>query len=978
MLVGLIATAFVLVAWLAGLTRRAELGALDLRFRHMSRVQPTGRVLHVDIDDGSLERVGRWPWPRATLAEVVETLHECGADLVVLDIVFPEPQEVRFVDETADLYAGPDSRTMGSASPQAVYDDAIFARVVARTPTIVPMFMQPDAPPPSPLQQQVQQILRNRPDASFDQTLAAMPGDDADRGALAAAYLRARAVLAIERLALPDSAAGALDVPSGAIVPPLAALAAATDTTGFVSFEPDLDGVLRHMPMLARAGEGLQPQLALAAVDALPSNDRPERAPRRARRRADNPLADGALSPAGGGGEIALSLSNGLASRRGQAARRASGSGPETRQSTIAARGRDVVVSAARLQRAIPVDETGRLLINWPSRDVYRRWLSQQHIPAAAVAEVGRMRHAIRRNHALKRLTQLALAKGRSDTLMKLFARADAIAAQRQQARRQRYMAMLYDPANVPPRDDELLAAEQRVEQRIDEAFAAFRRDEIEGFYLAAVPEDPEARKQYDYLKGLLGRIDRIDGENEQKRRFIAAQQARLRSHVAGKVCFIGSTAAAAADFVPTPLGVRMPGVHVHGWIYETIATGRYVTAAPGWVSALVILACGLLTARVAATHPVPFTALASVALAVGYAALNAGVIFAFGGVWLVVVAPLAAMFVSLLAVTGYRQVTEERAKREIRDMFSHALSPALVDRLMEDPDIARLGGQQRSITCLFSDLAGFTSLSERLGPEQTVRLLNRYFDRVTEAIQSRGGGYLNKFLGDGIFCFFGAPVMQDDHPVRAILAAIECGREVRRMNAGEEGPLPGGVTLGIRVGIATGEAMVGNCGSSQRMDYTAIGDSVNLAARLEAANKYFGTDILVSQATWDRAADAGYLARPLGCVLVTGQSEPVGLWNVVGMAGGCDASTREAVADFTDALDAFADRQFGQAIAGWQRVLEHWPQDRPSQIYSAIARHCQATADLDPAGYATQSGKGVDRIVWPWAAGDACEPEAP
>ena len=162
------------------------------------------------------------------------------------------------------------------------------------------------------------------------------------------------------------------------------------------------------------------------------------------------------------------------------------------------------------------------------------------------------------------------------------------------------------------------------------------------------------------------------------------------------------------------------------------------------------------------------------IGMAVAYAAFNASVVFGVMNCWLAVWHPLMAMVAGFAMVTAYRQLTEERAKRRIRALFAHAMSPALVDRLLEDPSVARLGGERRVVTCFFSDMAGFTSLSERLGEQGTVSLLNRYFDRMTDVIQNRNGGYLNKFLGDGLFVFFGAPVFQDDHPARAIRAAID------------------------------------------------------------------------------------------------------------------------------------------------------------------------------------------------------------
>jgi adenylate cyclase len=296
-------------------------------------------------------------------------------------------------------------------------------------------------------------------------------------------------------------------------------------------------------------------------------------------------------------------------------------------------------------------------------------------------------------------------------------------------------------------------------------------------------------------------------------------------------------------------------------------------------------------------------------------------------------------MLGSFLVVTAYRQLTEERAKRHIKRLFAHAISPALVDRLLEDPSLAELGGQKRELSCMFTDLGGFTSLSESLGPQETVRLLNRYFDRAAEVIQDRCGGYLNKFLGDGIFAFFGAPVFQTDHARRAIEAAVQCQGEIVELNkalAAEGGP---DIQLSLRVGITTGEAMVGNCGSTQRMDYTAIGDCVNLASRLEQANKFFGTGILVDEHSWGAAGLADVPARLLGKVLVAGLAEPVNVWEVLAPADGEPGELPKALDDFTQAVELLASRNFEAAAETFERLRELLPDDKPTQLYLEVCR---------------------------------------
>jgi len=307
--------------------------------------------------------------------------------------------------------------------------------------------------------------------------------------------------------------------------------------------------------------------------------------------------------------------------------------------------------------------------------------------------------------------------------------------------------------------------------------------------------------------------------------------------------------------------------------------------------------------------------------------------------------------------------LTEERAKRHIRGMFAHALSPALVDKLLDDPSLAELGGQQRELTCMFSDLAGFTSMSQRLGPQKTVRALNHYFDTMTDVVQDFGGGFLNKFLGDGIFCFFGAPVLQDDHAARAIRSAVEFQQRLNDLNAAVSAELDEPAALAIRVGLAGGEAMVGNCGSTRRMDYTAIGDCVNLASRLESANKDFHTRILIADVTWQAAGIDDLPARSVGPVLIRGVEEPVDLWEA--WASPADEDLIAALATFADGVAAFGQGRFDEAEAAFKAVAKAIPGDYLSELYLALCEYGRSWSPGQP--WQPSCGDGdVGRIAPP------------
>ncbi|MBN1943436.1 MAG: adenylate/guanylate cyclase domain-containing protein [Phycisphaerae bacterium] len=924
-LLGVLGTALILLAHGLGLDDRAELQTLDWRLRHAGASTAPRNIVHVDLDDRSLTELGRWPWPREQLAGVIDLLDECGAKMVVLDIILPEPQKPRFLSPLGDVYDTDASEILQEAPPLRVYDDMILTRAVRRADDVfLPFHVDFGAGQAPSVRRAVRLAVAKRLTAEPEASLSRVRSELASAGELSVgweellpeAYLHRRGLLALRRFALSDDAVKHFPLREGRIVPPLAPLAKVADGSGFVTFQPDSDGAVRHIPLLCRAEGGIYPQFALAAaIEALAR---------------------------GHGGECDVQAEN----------------------NTV------TLLCPDGLRRDIPVSREGRLLIRWAvRRGADAAPTGMKHVSAAGVGGIWRDEQNILTNRRRARAIQIQLAEAlNQDDLLELFQKADELFFQRQAAQRDRYAAMLYNPADVPPEPADLLRAEAKIEKRIDKAFAAFRR-EMDEFYLAQRPSDPAGAVLYDKLIAMRNLLDEIQAANRGIASRVRKDKVRLGGVVAENICLIGSTSTGAADFVPTPLGPRTPGVVVHSNILNTILEGDFLRTAPAWANWGAMVVCGLLISALAAWRPALQAGLLAVLIAAVCIVLNVFWVFAVLDIWLVLVGPVAAMAASFLLVAVYRQLTEERAKRRIRGLFAHALSETLVARIEEDPSILQLGGQQRALTCLFSDVAGFTPLAERLGPEGTVRLLNRYFDHITETVQNRRGGYLNKFLGDGIFAFFGAPVFQDDHAWRALHAAVDCQNDVRRFNEELSREMGGRVQLSVRIGVTTGEAMVGNCGSSQRMDYTAIGDCVNLAARLEAANKYFGTSILVTEATLRQGGRDGLLARPLGRVLVTGQREPADVWNLLGRDEEATDEYRQAVETFAEGIAHFQKQAFPEAAEAFRRVREFLPDDGPAGVYLELCDACLADSALRNApGYQTRSGKGVDTILWPWA----------
>lgn len=915
LILGLLATLAVVVAHWAGLDERVELQALDLRFRWLGNAPPADYIVHVDIDDGSLERLGRWPWPRQQIARVAEILLDCDAQLVALDIIMPEPQKLRYESEAAAIYAGTDETTalLGGESLRTVFDDRRLAAAIRKDPNRVfmPMFIRIDEDESDRLGEQLTRRITTRPALSLDEsrgelTRAAKTPEEArsvQGEGFSQAYLRARALSALGRLSLPVSRAGRYPLLSGAIVPPLIVFAEAIGHTGFVTVIPDADGVVRRLPMLARSGDRVYPQFALAMA-------------------AEH-----------------------LSRRQGRPAMISAGASSVT------------IRCGDDFERVVPVDRKGSLLVNWTAGG---EGSSARHIPIAAVAAIDGLKNDLKdldsvRRVLLARLMELALdevgedARERAEelyfALAQLYRDKDSLYKRMVAAKRAHWRATLFDPGRVPPTPAGLAKARQKNAAQIETQFTGLQEFLLTAKGLRGPGGNGDARRQI--AEGLV-ELEKIPAQKRKKREQISAEMNKLWQIVAGRICLVGSTATGAADFVPTPVHERTPGVVVHANILNTIVSGAFIRQTGPITEALVILLAGtvitILASQLSALHAGPVGALAAVA----YVAFNALVVFHLWSVWLAAAAPLAAMVASFLVVTAYRQLTEERAKRQIRRMFSHALSDALVDRLMEDPSLARLGGERRVLSCFFSDLAGFTSLSERLGEQRTVRVLNHYFDHMTDVLQTRHGGYLNKFLGDGILALFGAPVLLTDHAARGIRAALDCHRELGTLNAEIAAEHGDGIVLACRIGIATGEVMVGNCGSTDRMDYTAIGDTVNLASRLESANKFFKTATLVDGETWRLAELGDVLARPMGKVVVVGRNEPVPILAPIARMDEADERDKKLAVDFSGALDLFGARDFAGAAEALEGILADWPGDVPAKIYLDLARQYLASPPPD------------------------------
>jgi adenylate cyclase len=360
-----------------------------------------------------------------------------------------------------------------------------------------------------------------------------------------------------------------------------------------------------------------------------------------------------------------------------------------------------------------------------------------------------------------------------------------------------------------------------------------------------------------------------------------------LRRQVAGKIILIGDTAAVGQDVHRTPVFSRgtildstqqMPGVEIQAHIAQTVLSGLYPREASGPAQALLVLGvCILMGAVTRYVTPVPALGVAFVvATGLVWGSVR---LLADGGLWLEPVTALGGLTSSTICGTVLMYLVEHRERMETRRQLSRHVGPGVAAKLAEHewPD---LGGESVEITLLFSDLQGFTSLSEGMTSQELCSLLNRYFGEVIFPVVDRHGGSTDKLMGDGMMAYFGWPMRDADHAARAIKCALEMQEALAAwVRLPENAELP---PLKTRVGIHTGEATVGEIGSGARAEFTVIGDVVNVASRLEGMNKEFGSVILISDAT--RLEAASTLDVPLksrGVVAVRGRVEPLPVFSV-------------------------------------------------------------------------------------------------
>ena len=878
--------------------KRFEYQTLDLRFKKRPGIYESPRLGTIDIGPAAINRSGSWPISRRFYAEMMRVLENYGATLMSFDMFFPDPSPLFVTKDqlqrTTKFVADkdmPSARRLLSDMAVGADDELIAAMKETKIAVLGQTF-----------------VWAHRGMFSSTEELAART-----RRQFEAMPDRHKESVRIEsKFSVPFDAG---DLENGvarafAVEPPDPRLLAEAVGVGFAEVLPDSDGTVRQYPLLFQYDGRWHPSLALMGISMS----------------TGVPLRDMKVVP-----------------------------------------GRRVVIPGARIQDRngkavttdieIPTDHYQRMLVNWAGDYLDETFV---HIPATLLLDFRGVDLIRGTFHRYGSDTEKLMAEGIPVVLQQVAER--GLLQEGKTAIVIRTLLLAHQAEKLQSggamtRGD-FIGTFADADDAGDRALAGSIWDQTywNGRILELLQAD--RGKSYEQLKESLDLPDGTEkdlrhstemlrlilrnGKDPQMWRpfyFFPPQEVSLRGKktillspldLADKVLYVGLTATGTHDFNPMPYSARYPMVGLHANATNTILTRQFIHVVPNWACFLIILGCVVPTVLlVPRLHPIAGAAFMVVLIA-GHV-FACGQLFNRSGLWVPMTAPVSGVAVTYLAVIVHKFLGEQVAKRKVRSAFSTYMTPSVVNQVLKNPDMLRLGGERRVMTVYFSDLTGFTAISEKSSPEELVTLLNEYFEGMTNVI-FRYGGTLDKFEGDAVMAFWGAPTPQEDHSYLCCCAALDSLAYLEDVLQ-PKWLAEGKPRLTMRAGINTGQMIVGNMGSRTRMDYTVMGDSVNLAARLEAANKTYGTWIMMSEFTREQVIGR-IESRELDLLRVKGKQKPVRVYQVLARDGELAPEREKLVHAYNEGLRLYKEREWEAGIEAFQKALVVDNTDGPTKTY--------------------------------------------
>jgi adenylate cyclase len=892
--VALFAFVLFLLISISGAGKRIEFQLYDALLKIKPAPEERKDILLVDINDESIEEIGAWPWSRDVIADVLIRMREAGSKYAVFDIEYLNPGQTgvnrsyvkndfpaEFSSVRSDIlgYVKDFSEAVSSKNIPLSYVSDVSAEMTG----IIDGEMKD-------LSTSINSNIFQDNDEYFGKALSFFGNayltintekltDNADSAAAIdfarERFMRANVVdkngLILRENAL-TRAEGDINAAKG-IMPAILPLLSKARGAGFPNVVIDEDGVRRRIPLLVEHEGKYVAQLVLAPIlDILQ--------PESIVRRGSRILLVNALDP-------------------------------------------DNPASGERITLSIPLDEDGRFLINW---------LKKAFIDNAS-AEKTSFRHIS--------ITAYKNANDFEEKLIDNLASVESLSIKNSEG----YLSYRDAAAWLRASWRDILAWKVGLLDgtRDDyDAYFAAKKD-----FFASYAEflsggfDAEIYDTLEKYASTTGNAQFAETADIIRKNFdiYRSDYEVWKKHVdglaersAGSFCVIGNSATGSTDLGVNPFHKSYANVGTHANIYNTIMTRQFITPLPRYVAwalaAAACYLCALMNRRLKAL-------LARIGVGLGMTVIVFALVvalFAAFRVYVQAFIPVFSVFVTFILITILRFAFSEQEKSFLRKAFTTYLSADVVDQIVDNPELLKLGGQEKQITALFTDIKSFSTLSEKVTPEHLVQILNKYLTVMSNIVLEQKGT-IDKYIGDAIVSFFGAPLDLPDHATRACLAAVRMKEAESKLNeemlATGETPSP----IYTRIGINTGSMVVGNMGTDNKMNYTIMGNDVNLAARLEGVNKSYATWILVSESTWN-ATNGAFLGRKLDRVRVVGINTPVQLYNVMGVASEASEERRALAETFSRAVDAYREKRFADSLKLFDRCSEINPDDEATKIF--------------------------------------------
>jgi len=876
LIIGILSVILIIFFSFSDTYKKFNLNLYDLNFTFKKSIDVSKSLVFLDIGDNSIDNIGKFPWPRGRYADAFRVLNKVGVSQIVLDIMFPNPSPLQLnKSKFSKIKQSLKKKNLKLKDLDSIVlnNDEIFAKSVKKSGNILLSY------------------TFNPENITYDE---AIRQNKKEFKVAIKQFLRRSSIPAKKENFKKYSTLDDGKIKS--ISYPIPALMNNGKFFGFVNRDTDIDGAVRKVKLVRFYKGRLYFNLAIMMLV----------------KQTKIPLRNIKVFP---GDKIVL---------------------------------KNAVnpIDFSKGDIEIPIDKNGMMFVNWAGNGTRQDKFTI--LPFYAVLEYENVVKDIKKiiiaedkakinaqnelSQAIEELKEEIASIDDKETVQ-IF-KENLKAKQKEFASYKNFISLSELKQRESLLESKLLKAKIKSQRNLLSLKIDKNRSRIKKYKKNLILERKILLKEY---KVKLTAIKDNDSQKQEFENNINALNYEIRGiglvnridDLKGKITLTGLTASGTIDIGQTPLSNVYPMVGAYNNTYNTIINKKFITRIPSWLNYLLMIIFGISMGIIIQKLDAKKSLLS---IAISVVAVNGllTVIFMFFRIYFDQLGLSLAIFIPSLSMASVKFLKEESQKRFIKSAFSRYLSPGVIDQIIDNPDLLQLGGENREITIFFSDVAKFSTISEKLSPTELVELLNEYLSEMTDIIL-KYGGTVDKYEGDAIMAFFGAPISYEDHAKRTCLSVIDMKKRLRELQ--DKWEQEGKDALFVRMGINTGDAVVGNMGSRMRMDYTAMGDSVNLASRLEGANKHYSTYALVSENTYEQAKDF-IEARKLDRIRVVGKTEPILIYELLAKKGDLPDYMVELREVFYEGLDFFDKRQWKKAKDSFLKGLKIVPDDGPSEVY--------------------------------------------